>query len=121
MKLDILEWPGEQTEEKYCIEPGTFCGLILLVSTANAEPLALLQDGYLQHMRVGGCCGLGVKYLARADGTTVGMLGSGGMARTSLQAVCQVRDIRRVRVFSPTRAHPRSLCRGDEPFARHRR
>jgi len=105
MKLDVLQWPGEQTEEKYCIEPGTFCGLILLVSTKNAEPLALVQDGHLQHMRVGGCCGLGVKYLARPDASIVGMLGSGGMARTSLQAFCQVRDIRQVRVFSPTREH----------------
>lgn len=105
LKLDILQWPEELTEEKYCIEPGTFCGLILLVSTRNAEPLALVQDGYLQHMRVGGCCGLGVKYLARRNASVVGMLGSGGMARSSLQAFCQARDIREVRVFSPTREH----------------
>jgi alanine dehydrogenase len=105
MKLDIMSFPGGQTEEKYCIEPGTFCGLILLVSTRNAEPLALIQDGYLQHMRVGGCCGLGVKYLARTNASTVGMLGSGGMARTSLRAFCEARDIRHVRVYSPTPTH----------------
>jgi alanine dehydrogenase len=105
MKLDILSWPGGLTEEKYCIEPGKYCGLILLVSTRTAEPLALIQDGYLQHMRVGGCCGLGVKYLARANASTVGMLGSGGMARTSLRAFCQVRNITHVRVYSPTREH----------------
>ena len=41
-------------------------------------------------MRVGGGAGIGVKYLAREDSHVVGMLGSGGMARTFLRSV-QVR------------------------------
>ncbi len=56
-------------------------------------------------MRVGACAGLGAKYLARDDSHVVGMLGSGGMAHTSLMAFCAVRDIRRCQVYSPTRAH----------------
>ena len=108
MKVDILHWlegPQGRIEEKYSREPGTFCGLILLVSTRNAEPLAIIQDGYLQHMRVAGSAGLATKYLARANASTVGMLGSGGMARTFLQTFCAVRDIKRANVYSPTQAH----------------
>lgn len=109
MKSDIMTWPrdraGNWTEEKYCREPGTYCGLILLVSTKNAEPLAFINDGALQHMRVGGGAGIGVKYLAREDSHTVGMLGSGGMARTFLEAFCAVRDIKLCKVYSPTLAH----------------
>ena len=90
MKSDIITWPkdasGNWTEEKYCREPGTFCGLILLVSTNNGEPLAFINDGVLQHFRVGGGAGIGVKYLAREDSHVVGMLGSGGMARTFFEA-----------------------------------
>src|ERR1700687_5330316 len=41
------------TEEKYSSRPGLFCGLILLTSIETGEPLALLNDGVLQHMRVG--------------------------------------------------------------------
>ena len=71
MKSDIITWPkdanGNWTEEKYCREPGTYCGVIFLLSTRNAEPLAFINDGVLQHMRVGGGAGLGVKYLARED------------------------------------------------------
>jgi alanine dehydrogenase len=109
MKSDIVTWPrdrnGNVTEEKYCVTPGTFCGLILLISTRNGEPLALINDGVLQHMRVGGGAGIGAKYLARDDAHVVGMIGSGGMARTYLEAFCCVRDIRRAQVFSPSREH----------------
>ena len=109
MKSDIMTWPrdkdGNWTEEKYCREPGTYCGLILLISTKNAEPLAFINDGALQHMRVGGGAGIGVKYLAREDSHVVGMLGSGGMARTFLEAFCCVRDIRQCKIYSPTPAH----------------
>jgi alanine dehydrogenase len=105
MKSDMLTWPDGQTEEKYCIEPGTYCGLILLLSTRNGEPLAIINDGILQHMRVGGCAGLGAKYMAREDAQIVGMIGSGGMARTYLEAFNQVRRIDRVKVYSPTKAH----------------
>ncbi len=108
MKSDIITWPrsrdGETwTEEKYCMEPGTFCGLIMLFSSRNGEPLAIINDGVLQHMRVGAGAGIGVKYLAKKDASSVGMLGSGGMARTFLEAFCAVRPIKTCKVFSPTK------------------
>jgi len=109
MKSDIMTWPrdanGNWTEEKYCREPGTYCGLILLVSTKNGEPLAFINDGVLQHFRVGGGAAIGAKYLARDDSHVVGMIGSGGMARTFLEAFQCVRDIRACKVFSPNAAH----------------
>lgn len=107
MKSDILYWPKDENgywkEEKYNTEEGLYCGLVFLFSTRNGEPLAMINDGIIQHMRVGGGAGLGAKYLSREDSHTVGMIGSGGMARTYLQAFCSVRDIRKVKVFSPTK------------------
>ncbi len=106
MKSDIITWPkmpdGGWTEDKYCREPGTYCGVIYLISTHNAEPLAFINDGVLQHMRVGGGAGIGTKYLSREDSHVVGMLGSGGMARTFLEAFACVRDIKLCKVYSPT-------------------
>jgi ornithine cyclodeaminase/alanine dehydrogenase-like protein (mu-crystallin family) len=106
MKSDVIIWTedkhsGLEREDKYCVTPGTYCGLIMLFSTRNGEPLAILNDGHLQHMRVGGGAGLGVKYLSRQDSTRVGILGSGGMARSYLDAFCQVREIRHAKVYSP--------------------
>jgi alanine dehydrogenase len=109
MKSDIMTWPrdrnGNWTEEKYCREPGTYCGIIFLLSTRNGEPLAFINDGVLQHFRVGGGAGIGVKHLAREDSHVVGMLGSGGMARTFLEAFTCVRDIKQCKIYSPNPAH----------------
>ena len=105
MKSDMLEWPEGMTVEKYCVERGTFCGFIMVFSTRNGEPLAIINDGIIQHMRVGGCAGLGVKYLSREDASVVGIFGSGGMARTYLLAFNEMRKIKQVKVYSPTRTN----------------
>lgn len=105
MKSDVVSWPGNLTEEKFCVKPGTFCGLVFVFSTRNGEPLAIINDGVLQHMRVGGCAGLGAKYLAREDASVVGMIGSGGMARTYLVALHEVRRLERVKVYSPSKTN----------------
>jgi len=106
MKSDVIyetQYNGVLTQEKYCSRPGRYCGLILLTSVENGEPLAFINDGHLQHMRVGADGGIGVKYLANAEAEVVGMLGSGGMARTHMQAFTRVRTIKKLQVFSPTR------------------
>ena len=113
MKSDMLVWEekdGFQVEDKYCIQRGRYCGLIFLLSTKNAEPLALMNDGYLQHMRVGACAGLGTKYLARANAKILAMIGSGGMARTYAMAIKEVRPIEMMRVFSPTEANRKAYA-----------
>jgi alanine dehydrogenase len=102
----MVAWPrehGKIRENKYARAPGTFCGLLFLFSARTGEPVAMINDGFLQHVRVGGGAGLGVKYLSREDSRTVGMIGSGGMARTYLDAILQSRAITRVQVYSPNR------------------
>ncbi|HEY6368177.1 MAG TPA: ornithine cyclodeaminase family protein [Candidatus Binatia bacterium] len=111
MKSDIVHWPNGDTEEKYCMQPGTWCGLVMVFSVRNGEPLAIINDGLLQHMRVGACAGLGAKYLARQDASVVGIFGSGGMARTYLEAFSEVRDIKKVKVYSPTKANREAYAR----------
>jgi alanine dehydrogenase len=114
MKSDMLAWEekdGFHVEDKYCMQRGTYCGLIFLLSTRNAEPLAIMNDGYLQHMRVGACAGLGTKYLARKDSKILAMIGSGGMARTYASAIKLVRPIELMRVFSPTKSNRDAYAR----------
>lgn len=106
MKSDVIyetEYEGAATQEKYCMRPGLYCGLIFLTSTETGEPLAFINDGILQHMRVGGDGGIGVKYMSNPESEVVGILGSGGMARTHMQAFTRVRNIRKLQVFSPTK------------------
>ena len=114
MKSDVVyerEYEGAVTQEKYCLRPGLYCGLILLTDISTGEPLAFINDGVLQHMRVGADAAIGAKYMAKADAAVVGMLGSGGMARSFMQALRCVRDLRRLQVFSPTRANREAFGR----------
>ena len=78
---------------------------MLLFSSENGEPLAIFPDGVMQRMRVGAANGLGIKYLARKNASTVGILGCGWQAGAQLMAACAVREIKTVRCFSPTKAN----------------
>jgi ornithine cyclodeaminase/alanine dehydrogenase-like protein (mu-crystallin family) len=84
---------------------------VLLFSVDTGEPLAIMPDGVMQRMRVGATNGLGIKYLARKNAQTVGILGSGWQAGAQLMAACAVRDIQQVRCFSPTRQNREAFAR----------
>jgi ornithine cyclodeaminase/alanine dehydrogenase-like protein (mu-crystallin family) len=93
------------------MRPGTYCGLVLLFSTQNGEPLAIINDGHLQHMRVGASAAIGARLLAREDAHVVGMIGSGGMARTALEALAEVREIKMVKVYSRIAANRETFAK----------
>ncbi len=108
MKSDVVyerEYQGVRTEEKFAARPGLYCGLILLIEIETGVPLALINDGYLQHLRVAADSAIGTDIMARRNARVLGMLGSGGMAHSHLEALRQVREIEELRVYSPTPAH----------------
>lgn len=108
MKSDVFqerEYNGARTEEKFCLRPGLFCGLIFLFDVETGAPLALLNDGYLQHLRVAADSAIGTDIMARKDARVLGMLGSGGMARSHAETLTRVRDVGRIQVYSPTKAN----------------
>lgn len=90
---------------------GTFCGLVYLFSARTGLPVAIMNDGYLQHVRVGACAGVAAKYLAREDAQTLCLLGSQWMARTHAPAMCAVRPIKRIKVYSPNRENREAFAR----------
>ena len=106
-----VEHGGTRTQEKHCVTPGSFCVLVFLLLTRTGESLALLNDGVLQHMRVGADSAIGTKRAARQDARVLGMLGSGGMARSQLEALFTVRPLERVQVYSPTRRNRERYAR----------
>jgi ornithine cyclodeaminase/alanine dehydrogenase-like protein (mu-crystallin family) len=108
MKSDIVyerDYEGARTQEKYCVRPGRYCGLVFLTDVETGAPLAIINDGYLQHLRVAADSAIGTDIMAREDCRGLGMLGSGGMAASHVEALLEVRKIERIRVFSPTRAN----------------
>ncbi len=82
---------------------GRWVGLVQLYSSETGELLAIFPDGVAQRMRVGATNGLGIKYLARKDARSAGIIGSGWQAGTQLLALLEARHMEEIRVFSPTR------------------
>jgi hypothetical protein len=55
IKPDIISWPtidGMRRRVTYCHKPGLYGGLVFLFSVDTAELLAIMNDGYIQHLRV---------------------------------------------------------------------
>jgi ornithine cyclodeaminase/alanine dehydrogenase len=69
-----------------------------------------MQADYLGQVRTGAASGVATKYMARPDVSEVGLFGSGKQARTQIEAVCKVRKIRRVSVFSPNEERRRAFA-----------
>ena len=113
IKSDVLSWPtmfGKVRAYNYCMEPDRYCGLVLLFKTDNGEPLAILNDGVMQHLRVGATAAIAAKHMARQDAAVLGILGSGGMAESHLQAYAEVRSLKLAKIYSPNREHRESLA-----------
>lgn len=76
--------------------------LVLLYEAATAKPLAILEADHLGQIRTGAASGLATDLLAAKTATTMAVIGSGFQARSQVEAVCAVRDIRTIRVWSRT-------------------
>ena len=79
--------------------------IVILINAATGQPEALVEGTVLTAIRTGAASGLATDLLARSDASTLAIIGSGMQARAQLEAVCSVRKIERVRMYSPTRAH----------------
>jgi ornithine cyclodeaminase len=74
--------------------------LVLAVDPASGAPLALIEGASLTAIRTGAASGAATDVLARADARVAAIFGSGIQARRQLEAVCTVRPIERVLVYS---------------------
>jgi ornithine cyclodeaminase/alanine dehydrogenase-like protein (mu-crystallin family) len=74
-------------------------GFVALFDHATGQPLALVDGAEITALRTAAVSGLATRLLARADSSTLGLLGYGVQASAHLEAICTVRDIREVRVW----------------------
>ena len=85
--------------------------LLVLFDWDTMELKALISDHLVHAVRSTAPCGVMAKYLAREDASTLALIGSGRLARWAAEAVCAVRSIRDLRVWSPTPAHRAEVVR----------
>ena len=85
--------------KQYTYVGGKLKFLVSLWSSGSGELLALIEADKMGRMRTGAASGVATKYLARHDAATAGIVGTGGQARTQLEAIAAVRKLNAVKVF----------------------
>lgn len=85
--------------------------MFCLYKEESGELCAIVQVFAMGALRTGAASGVATKYLANPEAATLGVVGSGRQARTQVEAVCSVRPIRSVKVYSSTAAHREQFCR----------
>jgi ornithine cyclodeaminase/alanine dehydrogenase-like protein (mu-crystallin family) len=81
-----------------------------MFDTDSGKLIAMIEASHLGMVRTGAASGVATKYMAREDATKVGMIGAGKQAVGQLEAVCAVRKIREVKVFSRNIERAREFC-----------
>ena len=71
-----------------------------MFSTETGELLAIIEASELGRIRTGASSGIATKYLSNGDASSVGIIGTGYQAGPQLDAICKVRRISKVKVFS---------------------
>jgi ornithine cyclodeaminase/alanine dehydrogenase-like protein (mu-crystallin family) len=106
LNSSVVKWyekAGGVRKDKLPVAGGDrYVGLVMLFSTETGEPLAIFPDGYVQKLRVAGASAIAARYLARKNSSTMALLGSGWQASAHLVTMSRIRDLKRVKVFSPT-------------------
>ena len=73
---------------------------VALYSSRERRLLALIEANHLSQLRTGAASGLATRVLANTDAAVLGVIGAGKQAFAQVAAVCAVRPIVTVRVFS---------------------
>jgi len=84
--------------------------MFCLYREETGELCAVVQVFAMGALRTGAASGIATKYLANPDAAVLGVLGSGRQARTQVDAVCAVRPIREIRVWSPRAESREAFC-----------
>lgn len=84
-----MKWYGSNVENKKKGLPRSIL-MMMLNDKDTGAPLALMSANLVSSYRTGGIPGVGAKYLARKDSSTVSIIGPGVMGKTALKAFVSV-------------------------------
>jgi ornithine cyclodeaminase len=95
----------------------THLATIVLFDHGTGALLGILDGRYITEARTGAVSAVATDLLARANATTLAIVGSGVQARSHLEALACVRSLREVRVWSPTSARREAFVYEMQPHA----
>lgn len=97
--------------KQYTYVKGTLRFLVPLYEIATGALLALIEADFLGQQRTGAASGVATKFLARKGARTAAIIGTGGQAKTQLEAVAAVRKLDSARVYGRDLQRREAFCR----------
>jgi alanine dehydrogenase len=85
--------------KQYTYVKGVLRFLVPLYEISTGALLAMIEADFMGQQRTGAASGVATKYLARQNAGSAAILGTGGQARTQLEAVAAARKLDSVRVY----------------------
>jgi alanine dehydrogenase len=83
---------------------------VMLYSGLDGQLLAMIEADWLGQTRTGAASGVATKFLAREHSRVLGLIGTGGQARTQAVAMCAVRPISTILVYGRDAGRRNHFC-----------
>jgi len=96
--------------KQYTYVKGVLRFLVPLYEISTGALLAMIEADFLGQQRTGAASGVATKYLARQNARTAAILGTGGQAKTQLEAISAARRLDSVRVYGRDSERRANFC-----------
>jgi len=96
--------------KQYTYVRGRLRFLVPLYEMACGDLLAMIEADYMGQLRTGAASGVATKFLARKEARVAAIIGTGGQAKTQLEAVAAVRKLETARAFGRDAAKREKFC-----------
>jgi ornithine cyclodeaminase/alanine dehydrogenase-like protein (mu-crystallin family) len=97
--------------KQYTFVRGKLRFLVPLYEMATGDLLALIEADYMGQLRTGAASGVATKYLARKNARVAAIIGTGGQAKTQLEAIAAVRKLESARAYGRDMAKREKFCK----------
>jgi alanine dehydrogenase len=75
---------------------------IMLFSSETGKMIAVMDGGYITAIRTACASAMASKVLSNPTASVLGVLGAGVQARAHIRALCRVRKLHRIKIYSPS-------------------
>jgi alanine dehydrogenase len=101
---------GYVAEKQYTYVAGKIRFLVLLYEMATGDLVAQIEADYMGQLRTGAASGVATKFMARRDARVAAIIGTGGQARTQLEAIAGVRKLEMARAYGRDVSRREKFC-----------
>lgn len=96
--------------KQYTYVNGKLQFLVPLYDMTSGNLLALIEADYMGQLRTGAASGVATKYMAARDAKSAAIIGTGGQAKTQLEAIAAVKKLEIVHVYGRDPVRREAFC-----------